>query len=179
MSQIITALKKAQEQRQGKEETSIIKPIHQQTKEMGNIKDDAFSKIMTITIITSIVSIVLACMISFLGFNLRKNELAGLIAITEKQEKEINNLTKTLNKNKNNLDTEIRKVNARLDQNATDLKIKYMKLVVNTDEHYVKLKESMLENQKQMKTLIKDVTNLKNKFQDNASDTYIKNGEVR
>ena len=153
MSQIINNLKRIQKLKENQlDKVPIVE--HQ-------------APIKTILLTLSIISILVVIVISIIAITkieLNKNEISGLLDAIKIQQKRINNLTVTLNNTIKTSNTQINDLNVRLDQTSRDFKIKVYALSVSNDQ----LKETILDDKKQIGTLIKNIKTM-NKRMDELS----------
>lgn len=158
MSYFVKALKKAQEQRQGEIRTNT-------THLVANKSTSRFMGILiTLTIVEGAI-IVVICVVTVLAFNINRNEVINLISTIKNQEKEIHDLTVSINKSKVSYEAQINDLNKYLNQNLKETKSKINSLTVAYNDRYVKLKEEMLDNKEQVKALIKESKILRSKLE--------------
>ncbi len=168
MSQIFNALKKVQEQRaqgsfiQEKESLGIERKIEPMVEKSTN---KTIAILIALAIFEGAIAFII-CIVSFMSLNINKNEILNLVSTIKSQQKEVQKLTQTLNKNKDIYDAKVRTMESRLNQISNESKNKINSLTVTYNDRYVKLKEQVSDDKQEIKVLTQEIKNLKNKIQE-------------
>ncbi|MBF0490294.1 MAG: hypothetical protein HQL15_06690 [Candidatus Omnitrophica bacterium] len=180
MSHFIKALRKAQEHRES--EVPISLKIEETTPFKTSIgsksTDHSSHKMMRILIALAIIEgaiAIIICAVTILSFSFNKNQVSGLMATIQNQEREIHNLAVVISKNKNQYDEQINNLHKRINETSKENKAKLNSLTVTYNDRYVKLKEEILDDRQQVKSLVKEVKTLKEKLQ----ETSVSNSQTK